>query len=89
MSELEWREPPDDARNHDPQWCDGIIAQLKTRPGVWARVLTGARNPYWSDPFVNLGCEAAQSRVNINPIIPDDLRAPGVYDIYLRWPVTA
>ena len=89
MSELEWAEPPADARHAPRQtkWSR-IAAELRANPGKWAKVQTGVSsaavvtriNHGIAAGFVPAG--AFQGRSTFAGF---DERGVGLFDVYARF----
>lgn len=78
MTELIWEDPPPPAVRgghiEKARENDATVEQLKTRPGVWAKVATGIHKS-GGQAFTQRGCEATIRKQ------PD-----GTFWTYARWP---
>ena len=81
MTEIEWADPPQPRHLGRHGWRLPIVAELKERPGVWARVQTGLKYTSLRSAWARLGCE-----VTMRTVTADD--GTKAYDVYARWPET-
>lgn len=75
--ELEWKEPPPEATIVGKNMA--IVAALKQKPGVWARLKKNVSAGSAADQFKKLGVQVVVHRINPR-------ERPARYDIYGRWP---
>lgn len=78
-AEIEWAEPPAEA--FQPTRNAVIVAALKQRPGVWARLKKSASSGSAAAQYKKLGLQVVIHRTNPGA-------TPARYDVYGRWPAT-
>lgn len=83
-TQVTWEEPP--SRSAELGHVKRFAAQLRTRPGQWARY-TNARGedavrPQLVGVFKGLGCEATSSGRSVDP----GAKTAGMVNVWVRWP---
>lgn len=84
-SGIEWVEElpePFNRRQGATEEIKAIIAELKTRPGQWARVAKKVGHSTRARPFKNAGCETA-----LRSLQSKTEKGRPEYDLFARWPM--